>query len=80
MKNLFEKIESDLAIHKDGWCTLEKAYALAAAVIMLRPSLVVEVGIWAGRSFVPMALALKQIGKGQIIGIDPWKAEESPRK
>jgi predicted O-methyltransferase YrrM len=80
MKTLFEKIESDYAVHKDGWCTLDKANALAAAVIMLRPALVVEVGIWAGRSLIPMALALKQVGRGRLIGIDPWKAKESAKE
>ena len=80
MKTLFEKIDSELAVHRDGWCTLEKAYALAAAIIMLRPALVVEIGIWAGRSLLPMALAMKQVGKGRIIGIDPWKAEESAKE
>jgi len=77
MKKLFDQIESELAVHKDGWCTLEKAQALAAAVLTLRPNLVVEIGIWAGRSLLPMALAMKQVGKGKIVGLDPWSPEAS---
>lgn len=61
----------------DGWCELPKAEALAAMVIALRPKVVVEIGVWGGRSLLPMALALEQIGTGIIIGIDPWKPEES---
>jgi predicted O-methyltransferase YrrM len=38
---------------------------------------VVEIGVWAGRSLVPMALALKALNKGKIIGIDPWDAKAS---
>jgi hypothetical protein len=77
MKQLFAQIESELAVHKDGWCTLEKANALAACILTIRPNLIIEVGIWAGRSLIPMALALKALGKGKLVGIDPWRAEAS---
>lgn len=77
MKQLFAQIESEFAVHKDGWCSLDKAHTLAAAILTMRPNLVVEIGIWAGRSLLPMALAMKQIGKGKIVGLDPWKAEAS---
>jgi predicted O-methyltransferase YrrM len=77
MKQLFAQIESELASHPHGWCNLEKAQTLASAVLALRPSLVVEIGVWAGRSLVPMALALKRLGKGKLIGIDPWRLESS---
>jgi predicted O-methyltransferase YrrM len=43
----------------------------------MRPGVVVELGIWCGRSLVPMALALKHIGAGKIIGIDPWDTKAS---
>ena len=77
MKQLFADIEADLAIHKDGWCSLEKANTLAGLIVGMRPMLVIEIGVWAGRSLMPMAMALKAVGKGKIIGIDPWKQEAS---
>ena len=79
MKNLFAQIESELAHpdHQDGWCKLEKANALAAAIVSIQPNLIVEVGVWAGRSLIPMALSLKYLGKGKILGIDPWRAADS---
>jgi predicted O-methyltransferase YrrM len=82
MKQLFSQIESELSgpQHQDGWCSLEKANALASAIIALRPGIVVEIGIWSGRSFIPMALALKKVGAGKIIGIDPWRSEESAKE
>jgi len=79
MKTLFTQIESELAHpdHKDGWCSVEKAFYLAASVMALRPNLVVEVGVWAGRSVIPVALSLKKLGKGKEICIDPWSASAS---
>jgi hypothetical protein len=60
-----------------GWCELEKALDLVATVIALRPNVVVEIGVFGGRSLIPMALACKAIGKGRVIGIDPWSQQAS---
>lgn len=76
MKEVFTQIESFVP-NANGWATLEKAHALAALVLSTRPKLVVEVGTYAGRSAVPMAIALKHIGQGTLIGIDPYDAQAS---
>ena len=81
MKNLFSQIESELAHpdHQDGWCSVQKAFYLAASVMALRPNLVVEVGVWAGRSVIPAALSLKKLGRGKEICIDPWRPSDSSK-
>lgn len=70
-ENLFTRIDA-IQPKLPGWCVLPKAHALAAAVLTLRPDVVVEIGVFGGSSFVPMAMALKEIGRGTAIGIDPW--------
>jgi hypothetical protein len=79
MKTLLAQIESELnhPDHQDGWCSIEKANALVSTIMAIRPTLICEVGIWAGRSLIPQALTLKKLGKGKIIGIDPWLAVDS---
>lgn len=74
--NLFAQIESILPDLK-GWCPPEKAQALAAMVVTLRPEVVVELGVWTGASLIPMALAVKQNGVGSVLGIDPWSSQAS---
>lgn len=76
MISLLQQIER-LVPQCEGWCSVEKAHALAAAVLALRPTTTVEIGVWGGRSLLPMALAHKFIDKGLVIGIDPWSAEIS---
>ena len=39
--------------------------------------MVVEIGVWGGKSLVPMANALRANGSGKIYGIDPWDNQES---
>ena len=57
-----------------GWCSPEKAEALAALVIALRPETSLEIGIYGGSSFLPIALAHQHIKTGTAYGIDPWDA------
>ena len=74
--NLFTQIEETTG-SITGWCSLEKAFTLASIVMASRPKLCVEIGVWAGKSLVPVALACREIGYGKVIAIDPWKAEAS---
>jgi len=60
-----------------GWCPQDKALALMELVEKTKPKLVVEVGTWGGKSLFPMALAVRAIGAGRVISIDPWSAKAS---
>ena len=72
MDNLKEIIES-----LDGWCSLEKANLMYNLVLENKPNLIVELGVYGGRSLVPMALAQLENGAGVIKGIDPWSIDAS---
>lgn len=61
----------------NGWCTKQKATRIYNLVLDHKPLEVLELGVFAGRSFIPMALALKKNGKGNITGIDPWARSNS---
>lgn len=77
MNTLLTQIEKLVPTISNGWASVAKAQALAVSVLALRPALSVEIGVFGGRSLFPIALAHKFIGKGQVIGIDPWSAEIS---
>ncbi len=74
MKELFEKI-AEVHARTEGWCDLEKANTLAALVLALKPEVVCEIGIFGGKSFLPMALACKHNNYGTVVGIEPWNKE-----
>lgn len=76
MKQLLNEIEA--AMQDDvGWCSFDKAVTLAAIMVVLRPKVVVELGVWKGGSAIPMAIALRQLGVGQLIAVDAWSPEAS---
>ncbi|HSW87038.1 MAG TPA: class I SAM-dependent methyltransferase [Rhabdochlamydiaceae bacterium] len=60
-----------------GWCSYDKAAVLIDLILKHKPEKILEIGVWGGKSLVPMAYALKESKKGKIYGIDPWDAKES---
>ena len=72
--------EIQLAIEgMEGWCTLDKAADLADWVYRAKPDIAVKLGVFGGKSLIPVALALRHIGttlfskNGVVYGIDPWQ-------
>lgn len=61
----------------DGWCSDFKASTLMEIVWLMRPQVIVEIGVFGGKSLVPMAFVLKDLGRGVAYGIDPWSAAAS---
>src|SRR5215468_10710070 len=62
-----------------GWPHPMKEKHLAHLILQLKPQLVVEIGVYGGRSFIPQAMALKHNKSGFIYGIDPWDSEAVKR-
>ncbi len=74
--NLFQEVEEANIRLKDwGWCDIEKAAALASMVLALSPKLIVEIGVYGGRSLQAFAIPLKRLKSGRVVGIDPWSKE-----
>lgn len=76
MNTLLKQI-SEIVPTLDGWCSVKKAHTLASIIVAIRPENVVEIGVWGGRSLIPMAMACKWLNHGTVTGIDPWSAGES---
>jgi hypothetical protein len=78
MKELYWKIDDWMTLNQDGWSTKPKVAALVGAIMAFRPKTVLEIGIWSGKSFIPMAMAMKHLGgERTLIGLDPWSPGES---
>lgn len=77
-KKLFGLIATTRPPIMDGWCDLTKSCALAGLVLAMKPKVVLELGVWAGASLLPMAWAAQTYG-GKVIGVDAWSAKESTK-
>lgn len=76
-EDLKSEIKSAVEGFSHGWCTVEKAIALADIIIQNKSKICVELGVYSGRSLVPQAIALRSNRSGIIYGIDPWKKENA---
>lgn len=80
MKHLLDRI-AVLVPRLEGWCPVEKAQWLAKWIVGRRACSVVEIGVFGGRSLVPMGLAMKFLANstphwpGRVIGFDPYDNE-----
>lgn len=57
-----------------GWCHQDKVDKLYNLIIDVKPSILVEIGVFGGKSLLSQAFALKENNKGIIHGIDSWKS------
>lgn len=62
-------LESYKNLH--GWCSEEKSKYLFDLVINTKPNLVVEIGVYRGRSLASFSAA-SLVHKCEVIGIDPY--------
>lgn len=77
---LEEQIRTELALPPqkvvlEGWVTPEQGINMAELIISEKPDVIVEIGVFGGRSLIAQALALRENNKGRIYGIDPWKVD-----
>lgn len=60
----------------DGWCSPQKCTKLYDLIVKTRPTNLVEIGVFGGKSLLSQAFALKDNNHGIIHGIDSWKAND----
>lgn len=72
---LHQQIDDALSRNPNGWCSIGKGHELASLVVAMGGGNVVEVGVWGGRSFIPMALAVQYCGIGKAYAIDSFEAD-----
>lgn len=76
MKTLIRSIDAVLP-KLPGWCTPQKAHALAELILTTKPEVSVEIGVFGGSSLIPQALAHEFNSRGRVYGIDPWSKDAS---
>jgi predicted O-methyltransferase YrrM len=67
------EVRSKKRPHVEGWCTDEKSKLMTDLVRKVRPNLCVEIGVFGGKSLIPIAQCIKDEDLECVIyGIDPW--------
>jgi predicted O-methyltransferase YrrM len=72
MKQMIEAIQK-----LPGWCDVPKAITLHNLVLASGANVIVEIGVFGGRSAIPMMVGCKTNGFGTVHCVDPWSAQAS---
>jgi hypothetical protein len=60
-----------------GWCNADKMEFLMRAIVSKKMTTIYEVGVWEGKSALPMARALQLQGTGMLYPIDSYCIEDA---
>ena len=63
----------------NSWCSQEKAVLIMDLMMLERPRVCVEIGVFNGASLLPAAATLKYLAQGDIYAIDPWSNQEATK-
>jgi hypothetical protein len=63
----------------NSWCSPEKAEMIMDLIVSEKLYTCVEIGVFTGSSFLPIASGIQYLGKGQAYAIDAWSNEEAIR-
>jgi predicted O-methyltransferase YrrM len=74
-----ERIQAETPPRPGGGCPPRKQRILAHLIVARHLKRAVEIGVFAGGSLFPQAVAMRHTG-GQITGIDPWSEAEAEQK
>lgn len=61
--------------HMHGWTTVQRGQEMCAAILELKHPVAVAIGVFSGRSVIAMGFAMREMGNGMVIGIDPYKID-----
>lgn len=65
-------ISAGVPVDDGGGSSLIKVFLLAELIIAERLETIVEIGVYRGRLFLPLAGLMAGLGRGTMIGIDPY--------
>jgi len=77
-KRLKKSVTRHLAAEK-LWCTEEKANLLMDLILLTKPSICVEIGVFNGSTVLPVAATLKYVNHGKIYAVDAWSNVEASK-
>lgn len=74
--NSWEQYQSQVLTEQknfSGWCPLDKAKTIMDIILHNHSEVCVEVGVYGGSSFYPLAATLAYKKQGKAFAIDPWE-------
>lgn len=59
----------------DGWTLPDRGCEMAERILETNAKVIIDIGVFAGRSTIAMGFAARELGDAHVYGIDPWKID-----
>jgi predicted O-methyltransferase YrrM len=69
-----EAVSAGVPVDDGGGASLLKVFLLAELIVAEQLTRVVEIGVYRGRLFLPLGRLMARLGRGEMVGIDPYSA------
>jgi hypothetical protein len=69
-----ERVSAGIAADEGGGASLIKVFLLAELIVAHELTRIVEIGVYRGRLFLPLGRLMTLLGRGEMVGIDPYSA------
>lgn len=74
LRDRLAAISDSVPVDDGGGSSLLKVFVLAELIVAQDLGTIVEIGVYRGRLFLPLAGLMATLGRGTMIGIDPYSA------
>lgn len=69
-----EEVSRGIVVDEGGGASLLKVTILGELIVAHGVERVVEIGVYRGRLMLPLGRLMAQLGRGEVVGIDPYSA------
>jgi hypothetical protein len=75
-----EAVSASIPVDSGGGASLLKVFLLAELIVAEELTRVVEIGVYRGRLFLPLGQLMARLGRGEMVGIDPYSADAAVQR
>jgi hypothetical protein len=74
LREELEEVSRGIPVDEGGGASLLKILVLAELIVVNELCRIVEIGVYRGRLMLPLAHLMLRLGRGEVVGIDPYSA------
>jgi hypothetical protein len=74
LREELRRVNAEVPVDAGGGASALKVLTIADAIVANDLHRIVEIGVYRGRLLLPLAVLMRALGRGEVIGIDPYSA------
>jgi predicted O-methyltransferase YrrM len=80
LRRELEAVSRSIPVDDGGGASLLKTFLLAELIVARQLTRIVEIGVYRGRLFIPLARLMSLLERGEVVGIDPYSSDAAVQR